>query len=237
MADRTDRPAVVLLSGGLDSATTLAWAIARGHRAHALTVDYGQRHGIEIERARILAAALGAASHRIARVELPSATGSSLTDPTTSVPAGRTSHEIGRGIPSTYVPARNTLLLALALGLAETLGARDLFIGANAIDYSGYPDCRPGFLADFARVCRSGTRAGAEGEEFAIQAPLLSWSKAEIIHEALRLGVDVASTISCYDPDPGGRPCGVCDACVLRAKGFREAGVPDPALDPARAET
>lgn len=228
-------PAVVLLSGGLDSATTLAWAVERGHVVHALTVDYGQRHRVEIERAARLAAALGAASHRLARVELPTLAGSALTDPQAEIPLGRSAQEIGRGIPATYVPARNTLLLSLALGLAEVLGADDLLIGANAVDYSGYPDCRPEFLAAFEELARKATRAGVEGRRIRVHAPLLRLSKAEIVHEAVRLGVDLASTLSCYRPDAAGRPCGGCDACILRARGFREAGLEDPGARGSRA--
>jgi 7-cyano-7-deazaguanine synthase len=226
---RNGRSAVVLLSGGLDSATTLAWALERGFVAHALTVDYGQRHRLELERASRLAAALGARSHRLARVELPSVAGSALTDPALPMPRERTIDQIGEGIPSTYVPARNTLLLSLALGLAEVLGAEDLFIGANSVDYSGYPDCRPEFLEAFERLARTATRAGVEGRPIRLHAPLLRLSKAEIVREAVRLGVEMGLTLSCYDPAAGGRPCGSCDACILRAKGFREAGVDDPA--------
>jgi len=221
--------AVVLLSGGLDSATTLAWALEKGFAAHALTVDYGQRHRLELERASLLATALGARSHRLARVELPTGAGSALTDPALPVPRERTLDQIGEGIPSTYVPARNTVLLSLALGLAEVLGAKALFIGANSVDYSGYPDCRPEFLAAFERLARTATRVGVEGRPIRLYAPLLRLSKAEIVREAVRLGVDVGLTLSCYDPAAGGRPCGSCDACILRAKGFREAGMDDPA--------
>lgn len=222
------RLAIALLSGGLDSATTVAWAIERGFVVHALTVDYGQRQRVEIERATRLAAALGVASHRLAKVELPTGAGSALTDLTMSLPRGRSLGEIAEGIPSTYVPARNTLLLSLALGLAEVLDARDLFIGANAVDYSGYPDCRPEFLSAFEELARRGTRAGVEGRPIRVHAPLLQWSKAEIIRDAVRLGVDLGLTLSCYGPAADGRPCGGCDACLLRAKGFREAGLLDP---------
>jgi len=221
--------AVVLLSGGLDSATTLAWALEKGFAAHALTVDYGQRHRLELERASLLATALGARSHRLARVELPTGAGSALTDPALPVPRERTLGQIGEGIPSTYVPARNTVFLSLALGLAEVLGAEALFIGANSVDYSGYPDCRPEFLAAFEQLARTATRAGVEGRPIRLHAPLLRLSKAEIVREAVRLGVDVGLTLSCYDPTADGRPCGSCDACLLRAKGFREAGMDDPA--------
>jgi 7-cyano-7-deazaguanine synthase len=221
--------AVVLLSGGLDSATTLALAIERGFAAHALTVDYGQRHRLEIERARRLAGELGAVSHRVVRVDLAAPAGSALTDARAEVPRSRSPEAIGRDIPSTYVPARNTLFLALALGWAEVLSAGDLFLGANAVDYSGYPDCRPEFLRAFEALAALATKAGVEGRRFRVHAPLLEWTKGRIVREALRLGVDPATTLSCYDPRPDGGPCGVCDACLLRAKGFREAGVPDPA--------
>jgi len=224
------RPAVVLVSGGLDSATTLALAIEMGFAAHALSVDYGQRHSGELERAAEVAAACGAASHRVAHCDLGFFSGCALTDPATPVPRGGAEAEIGSEIPSTYVPARNTILLSLALGWAEVLGAQDLFIGANAVDYSGYPDCREPFLRGFERLASLATRAGVEGERFRVHAPLLSMSKAEIVLEALRLGVDPARTLSCYDPNDDGHPCGECDACRLRAKGFREAGVEDPGL-------
>lgn len=222
--------AVVLLSGGLDSATTLAMAIEGGWRCYALTVDYGQRHALEIERAARIARQLDAASHQIARVDLRFVGGSALTDPQLVLARGRSMEEIGASIPATYVPARNTLLLSLALAWAESLGAGELFIGANAVDYSGYPDCRPEFLEAFERLARIGTKAGTEGRPFRVHAPLIGMSKAQIVNEARRLGVDLASTLSCYEPGPGGRPCGACDSCLLRAKGFREAGLSDPAL-------
>jgi 7-cyano-7-deazaguanine synthase len=224
------RPAVVLVSGGLDSATTLALAIERGFAAHALSVDYGQRHAGELDRAAEIAAASGAASHRVVHCDLGFFSGCALTDSATPVPRGSAEAEIGSEIPSTYVPARNTILLSLALGWAEVLGAHDLFIGANAVDYSGYPDCREPFLREFERLASLATRAGVGGERFRVHAPLLSMSKAEIVLEALRLGVDTARTLSCYDPRDDGHPCGECDACRLRAKGFREAGVEDPGL-------
>ncbi|HMP04077.1 MAG TPA: 7-cyano-7-deazaguanine synthase QueC [Gemmatales bacterium] len=221
-------PAVVLLSGGLDSATTLALARERGFAAHALSVDYGQRHRIELEAARRVALSLGAASHRIVRIDLRAIGGSALTADL-PVPVGRQAQEMAHEIPSTYVPARNTVLLALALGLAETLGAFDLFIGANAVDYSGYPDCRPEFMAAFQHLANLATKAGVEGTgTFRIHAPLMSWSKAEIITEGVRLGVDFSRTISCYQPDETGRACGQCDSCTLRKAGFAEAQLPDP---------
>jgi len=222
--------AVVLLSGGLDSATTLALAIERGHSAFALTIRYGQRHAIEIERAARIARALRAREHRVVSVDLGAIGGSALTDRSIAVPRATPGDRIGSAIPSTYVPARNTVFLAVALAWAETLDASDLFLGANAVDYSGYPDCRPAFLEAFERLAEHGTRQGVEGGRFRVHAPLLELSKAEIVREALRLGVDVGSTVSCYDPGPSGQACRECDACVLRARGFREAGVADPAL-------
>jgi 7-cyano-7-deazaguanine synthase len=221
------RRAVVLLSGGLDSATCLAVARSRGYEAHALSVDYGQRHRGELGRARRLARALEAKSHRVVRVELSAFGGSALTDRTIPVPKDRRLRASGSAIPVTYVPARNTVLLGLALAFAETLGASDLFIGVNAIDYSGYPDCRPAFLSAFARLARLATRAGVEGRRFRVHAPLLRLSKAGIVRLGTRLGVPYALTLSCYDPVRG-RACGRCDACRLRRRGFEEARVPDP---------
>lgn len=225
------RAAVVLLSGGLDSATCLAWALREGYSAHALTVDYGQRNAIEIKRASLVATGLGAASHRTIAVDLSFLAGSALTDRTVAVPKTRSLVEIGTGVPTTYVPARNTVMLALALAWSESLGARDLVIGVNAIDYSGYPDCRPTFLRAFEALAECATKAGANGDAWRIHAPLLKLSKAEIVLRALAWGVPYASTISCYDPGPSGAPCGGCDACQLRARGFREAGVEDRAPD------
>jgi 7-cyano-7-deazaguanine synthase len=220
--------AVVLLSGGLDSTTTLALAKAQGFDVYALTVDYGQRHRVELERAAEVARALGVADHRTVQLDLRAIGGSALTDEI-AVPKDRTDEAIGHGVPVTYVPARNTILLGVALGYAETVGAFDLFIGANVLDYSGYPDCRPEFLEAFERLANLGTKAGVEGVgRFRVHAPLLKLTKAEIIREGVRLGVDYARTLSCYDPDAGGRACGRCDSCLLRKKGFAEAGVPDP---------
>jgi 7-cyano-7-deazaguanine synthase len=229
-AEGRGAPAVVLLSGGLDSATTLALALRDGYRAYALTVRYGQSHRIEVECASKLATALGAEEHRIVDVDLSFVGGSALTDPGMVVPKNRSAQEIATGIPATYVPARNTVLLSLALAWAEVLDSTDLFIGANHVDYSGYPDCRPAFLDAFRKLAHVATRAGVEGRTFRIHAPLLERSKAEIVRLATGLGVDLGSTLSCYDPGPAGRRCGSCDACVLRARGFREAGLPDPAL-------
>jgi len=221
------RDAVVLVSGGLDSATCLAWALREGFNAHALTVDYGQRHAIEIERARAVVRSLGAASHRVLSLDLAVLAASALTDRTIAVPKARGEGEIGAGVPATYVPARNTVFLALALAWGETLGARDLVIGTNAVDYSGYPDCRPEFLRAFESLAALATKAGMEGEAWRVHAPLVTLSKAEIVRRAVAWGVPYASTISCYDPAPDGTPCGSCDACVIRKRGFREAGIDD----------
>ena len=219
--------AIILLSGGLDSTTTLATAIAEGYETYALSFDYGQRHKIEIVAARRIARALGAKEHRVAKIDMRIFGGSALTDGI-DVPKKRSATEIGQGIPVTYVPARNTIFLSYALALAETVGARDIFIGANAIDYSGYPDCRPAFIAAFETLANLATKAGAEGAHFRIHAPLIKFSKAEIIRKALELDVDLALTHSCYDPSSNGVACGECDSCLLRFKGFREAEVEDP---------
>jgi len=219
--------AVVLLSGGLDSTTTLATAIAEGYETYALSFDYGQRHKIELDAARRIARALGAKEHRVAKIDMRIFGCSALTDDV-DVPKKRSQTEIGHGIPATYVPARNTIFLSYALALAETGGARDIFIGANAIDYSGYPDCRPEFIVAFETLANLGTKAGVQGEHFRIHAPLITFSKAEIIRQALELDVDLALTHSCYDPSPDGVACGECDSCLLRLKGFREAGLEDP---------
>jgi len=221
------RPAaVILLSGGLDSATTLFIARARGFRCHALLVDYGQRHRRELLAARRVARAAGCQA-QVVRLRLPWG-GSALTDRRVAVPLGRSLARMARGIPPTYVPARNTLFLSLALGYAETLGATHLFIGANAVDFSGYPDCRPAFYRAFAQAARRGTKAGVEGRPIRIETPLIRWTKAQTIRRGLRLGVPYALTWSCYLG--GRRPCGRCDSCRLRAKGFAEAGAADPAL-------
>jgi 7-cyano-7-deazaguanine synthase len=229
------RRAVVLLSGGLDSSTCLAVARAEGFEAHCLSVDYGQRHRGELARARRIAEALGAREHRVVKVDLSAFGGSALTDPAIAVPKGRSAARMARDIPVTYVPARNTVLLALALAYAETIGAEDVFVGVNAIDYSGYPDCRPAFLRAFERVAKVATKAGVSGRPLRIRAPLIRLSKAAIIRLGTTLGVPYRITQSCYDP-VGGRACGRCDACVLRRKGFADAGVPDPTLYVKRKE-
>jgi len=217
------KPAVVLLSGGLDSATTLAIANAQRFQSFALSVNYGQRHHAELLAAKHIAAFLGAHQYRVMRVDLAGIGGSALTDETLAVPEEPTA-----GIPVTYVPARNTLLLSLALGWAEVLGALDIFVGVNRVDYSGYPDCRPEFIDAFENLAQLATKAGVEGSRFKIHAPLVNMSKAEIIREGVRLGVDYSMTVSCYRADTQGRACGRCDSCRLRAAGFAAAGVPDP---------
>jgi 7-cyano-7-deazaguanine synthase len=213
----------VLLSGGLDSATVLAIARSRGFECHALSVHYGQRHSAELAAAKQIAAALGASDHRIMGVDLAGIGGSALTDAAVAVPETPSA-----GIPVTYVPARNTLLLSLALGWAEVLGAADIFVGVNAVDYSGYPDCRPEFIAAFERLSRLATKAGVEGVPFKIQAPLIEMSKADIIRKGTELGVDFGMTVSCYQAWADGAACGRCDSCRLRAAGFAAAGILDP---------
>ena len=219
--------AVVLLSGGLDSYTAAAIAKAQRFALYALTVQYGQRHARELDAARAVARALGAERHLEVAVDLRAIGGSSLTSDE-EVPHDR--HLDAADIPSTYVPARNTILLSIALGWAEVLGARDIVFGVNALDYSGYPDCRPAFIAAFEQLATLATRAGVEGERFRVHTPLMTLSKADIIRRGVDLGLDYGLTHSCYDPSPNGRPCGRCDSCVLRAKGFHEAGVPDPLI-------
>ncbi|HVP68724.1 MAG TPA: 7-cyano-7-deazaguanine synthase QueC [Anaeromyxobacteraceae bacterium] len=224
---RQARRAVVLLSGGLDSATTLAVARRDGFEPHCLSVDYGQRHRGELASARAVARALGAASHRVVRVDLSAFGGSALTDRGIAVPKDRRGRALTASIPVTYVPARNTVMLGLALAWAEVLSARDIFVGVNAIDYSGYPDCRPAFLRAFERLASVATKAGVEGGRFRVHAPLVRLSKAAIVRLGTRLGVPYAITLSCYDPVRG-RACGRCDACTLRRRGFAEAGLADP---------
>lgn len=220
------RRAIVLLSGGLDSATCLLIARKEAEEVFALSFEYGQRHRVELERARALASRYGAVAYRVVRLDYPAAESSALTDPSLVIPR----HALGaEPIPITYVPARNTLFLAHAVAWGEALGVGDIYIGANALDYSGYPDCRPEFLESFERTANLGTKAGIEGSlRFRIHAPLLSMSKGEIVALASRLGLDFKLSSSCYDPSPSGAPCGACDACLLRAKGFQEAGLADP---------
>ncbi|MEE8634586.1 MAG: 7-cyano-7-deazaguanine synthase QueC [Acidiferrobacterales bacterium] len=219
----TERRAVVLLSGGVDSATTLAIARERGFASYALSFDYGQRHRLELAAAGRVARSLGAVEHRQVKLDLGWVGGSALTDPSIAMPVAASS-----GIPVTYVPARNTVFLAFALGWAEALGARDLFFGANAVDYSGYPDCRPAFVEAFQRLANVATKAGVEGDNFELHAPLIAMTKAEIIRTGTRLGVDYTLTLSCYQPGAQGEACGRCDSCRLRAQGFAAAGVADP---------
>ena len=219
----SDKKAVILLSGGLDSATVLAMARAEGYACYTMSFDYGQRHRAELQAAERVARQLGAVEHKVVGINLNGIGGSALTDSRIAVP-----EEPGEGIPVTYVPARNTLFLSLALGWAEVLEARDIFIGVNAVDYSGYPDCRPEFIEAFERLANLATKAGVEGEGFRIRAPLQYLSKAEIIEAGLARGVDFALTVSCYQADEDGRACGRCDSCRLRAEGFRAGGVADP---------
>ncbi|OBS10279.1 7-cyano-7-deazaguanine synthase QueC [Acidihalobacter prosperus] len=215
--------AVILLSGGLDSATVLAIARAAGFECYALSFDYGQRHAAELHAAHEVAMRGGAAAHRVIKLDLGAIGGSALTDASIDVP------ELpGEGIPVTYVPARNTVFLSVALGWAEVLEAQDIFVGVNAVDYSGYPDCRPAFVESFERLANVATKAGVEGRRIHVHAPLIEDTKAEIIRRGMALGVDYAQTVSCYQADDAGRACGRCDACRLRAAGFDDAGVPDP---------
>ena len=223
MSATEERPAVVLVSGGLDSATLLAVARGRGYRCHALSFDYGQRHRAELAAAAVLSRTLGAVEHKVVRLDLRAIGGSALTDESIAVPTVESA-----GIPVTYVPARNTVFLAVALGWAEVLAAQDIFIGVNAVDYSGYPDCRPEYIRAFAAMAQLATRAGVEGVPLHIHTPLIRLSKAEIIAQGLALGVDYAATVSCYTADEAGRACGRCDSCRLRRAGFAAAGVADP---------
>lgn len=220
------RPAVVLLSGGLDSATTLAIARAGGFQCHCLSLDYGQRHHAELQAASAIAEALGAREHRVLRLDLAGFGGSALTDQTIPVPVSGEE----AGIPVTYVPARNTIMLSLALAWAEVLGSRDIFVGVNAVDYSGYPDCRPQYIAAFERMANLATKAAVEGSTLRIHAPLIHLTKAEIIRRGSELGVNFALTVSCYQADEGARACGVCDSCRLRRAGFATAGLADPTV-------
>ena len=221
------KKAVILLSGGIDSTTTLAVSIRDGFEPYAMSFRYGQRHSLEVEAARTIARSMKVRTHSIVDIDLRSIGGSALTDDI-EVPRNRTDSEISSGIPVTYVPARNTIILSYALGWAEVLGAHDIFIGVNAIDYSGYPDCRPEFIDAFERLANLATKEGVEGNRFTIHAPLITMTKAQIIRTGYNLGVDYSQTHSCYDPSPEGFACGGCDSCKLRRKGFVEAGLPDP---------
>lgn len=226
--ENNHKKAVVLLSGGLDSSTVLAIARREGYDVYALSFSYGQRHSWELEAAKRVARSFGVAEHRIATIDLRAFGGSALTDDI-GVPKGRAIDEMSHGIPITYVPARNTIFLAFALAWAEVLGSSDVFIGVNALDYSGYPDCRPEFIEAFERMANLATKAGVEGRQtLKIHAPLIALSKAEIIRTGIGLGVDYGLTSSCYDPAPTGEPCGQCDSCLLRRKGFGENGIRDP---------
>lgn len=222
--------AVVLLSGGLDSATVLAIALSRGFETYAMSFRYGQRHVVELEKAAEVARRLGAMRHNVVDVDLRAFGGSALTSDI-AVPKGRSAADMPTGIPITYVPARNTIFLSFALAWAEVLGSSDIFVGVNAIDYSGYPDCRPEYIAAYERMANLATKAGVEGKQkLTINAPLVNMSKSDIIRAGVALGVDFSMTCSCYDPGPNGEPCGGCDACVLRAQGFAAAGISDPLL-------
>lgn len=226
----TNKKAVILLSGGLDSATVLAIAKSEGYELYALSFSYGQRHAWELEAAKRVAASIGVAQHRIASIDLRAFGGSALTADI-AVPKGRAPEEMADGIPITYVPARNTIFLAFALAWAEVLGSSDVFLGVNALDYSGYPDCRPEFIAAFEEMANLATKAGVEGRQhLRIHTPLIALTKAQIVARGITLGVDYGLTSSCYDPGPDGTPCGECDSCLLRLKGFRENGMEDPVL-------
>ncbi len=225
MSGASEKKAVVLVSGGMDSAVTLALAREAGFECYGLSFDYAQRHRVELDAARRVAAALGVAEHKFISFDLGGAQGSALTNPALQVPDQPT-----EGIPVTYVPARNTVFLSFALGWAEVLEAHDIYIGVNAIDYSGYPDCRPEYIEAFTRMANLATRAGVEGRHFTVRTPLIHWTKRRIVEEGRRLGLDFSQTVSCYAADEDGRACGRCDACRLRAKGFAEAGMEDPTL-------
>jgi len=226
--ETNSKNAVVLLSGGLDSSTVLAIAKSQGYALHALSFSYGQRHVIELDAARRVAASIGVEDHRIAAIDLRIFGGSALTADI-AVPKGRNAGEMSHGIPITYVPARNTIFLSFALAWAEVLGSSDIFIGVNALDYSGYPDCRPEFIAAFEKMANLATKAGVEGRQaLRIHTPLIALTKAQIVRRGLELGVDYGLAWSCYDPSPSGQPCGQCDSCILRQKGFRENGITDP---------
>jgi 7-cyano-7-deazaguanine synthase len=226
--ENTHKKAVVLLSGGLDSSTVLAIARSEGYELYALSFSYGQRHVVELEAAKRVAASIGVKQHRVAQIDLRIFGGSALTDDI-DVPKGRAVAEMGHGIPITYVPARNTIFLSFALAWAEVLGSSDVFIGVNALDYSGYPDCRPEFIEAYEKMANLATKAGVEGRQrLKIHTPLLALTKAQIITKGIELGVNYGLTSSCYDPSSSGEPCGQCDSCLLRQKGFRENGLKDP---------
>lgn len=227
----TTPQAVVLLSGGLDSATTLAIAKSQGYACHAISFDYGQKQRVELKAAANLANHMGAASHRIVRVDLGAFGGSALTDDKLAVPKDRSDDDIAHGIPVTYVPARNTVFLSYALGLAEVLECHDIFIGVNAVDYSGYPDCRPEFVEAFQNLANLATKVGVEGNAITVHAPLIELTKKQIIEQGLSLGVDYARTHTCYDPTADDKPCEHCDACLLRIAAFKELGMTDPAIN------
>lgn len=222
------KKAVLLLSGGLDSTTTLAMARAEGFLVYAMSFAYGQKHAHEIEAAKKVAKHFGVAEHRVVTIDLAAFGASALTQKNILVPKDRSDAQMGEGIPITYVPARNTIFLSYALAWAEVLGANDIFIGVNAVDYSGYPDCRPEFIEAFERMANLATKAGADGNKLTLHTPLIALTKAEIIRRGIALGVDYGATTSCYDPTPDGASCGHCDSCALRKKGFAEAGVADP---------
>jgi 7-cyano-7-deazaguanine synthase len=228
MNKQADKKAVVLVSGGLDSATVLAMARSQGFACYTLAFDYGQRHRSELQAAESVSSAMGAVEHKVVHLDLNLIGGSALTDPDIQVPERSLEEVAAAGIPVTYVPARNTVFLSIALGWAEVLGAVDIFIGVNAVDYSGYPDCRPEFIAAFETLANLATRAGIEGQTISVHTPLIYLSKSQIIQQGHALGVDYSLTVSCYQADDQGRACGRCDSCQLRAQGFREAGITDP---------
>ena len=225
--NKQNKKAVVLVSGGLDSATVLAIANSQSYQCYALSMDYGQRHRIELERAREVAQSIGAIEHKVVKIDIGNFGGSALTDENIDVPDKQE-----QGIPVTYVPARNTVFLSVALGWAEVLQANDIFIGANAVDYSGYPDCRPVFIEAFQQLANVATKAGVEGEQISVHAPLIDLTKEQIIRKGVELGVDYGLTLSCYNPGENGEACGVCDSCRIRQAGFDAAGIPDPAATP-----
>ena len=228
MPSSQTKKGVVLLSGGLDSATCLAICKSDGLTPYAISFQYGQRHAVELQRAKEIARDAGVAQHAIIQLDLGSFGGSALTDPAIQVPKHESADQLGTGIPLTYVPARNTVFLSYALAWAEVLGALDIYIGVNALDYSGYPDCRPEYIRAYEEMANLATKSGVEGNRLVIHAPLITWTKAQIIRKGLELGVDYSKTLSCYDPGPNGEPCKHCDSCLLRARGFEQNGMTDP---------